>query len=532
MANYPAALPSSTPTTHGTVNDELVAIATTLGVNPQGTYADVAARLGGFAQGALDGRYEQLPAAADKVVFVSARGNDSNDGRSLTSAKATLAAAVTALAGPGVIQLGAGQVVLPAELSLAGSVGVTIRGVGGQTAGGSPASQITFTGTGAGAAINAQNSIAFTLQDVMLTYSNSLFTGRLVDLRNANVGSDTVFGRIQGCYLGATGGITTAFAAVDLDRSHSTRIVYCSLRDCTYGIAGKSAQTSYSNVIHVTECYFRNNVTAHILNPGQGWVVEACTWEPLVGGKAGALACQPGVLTEGLTILGGWCGDVTANAGGIQFDVSGFDILILGAYIGINTGATGVRAQSGTNGLCVVSRFAGGGGDTGIDINTSIANVDVARSTFTSVGTPFLTGGNPLWSISSPVSSGPTAAIINSGQTTGGAMLRYQANKTSIQQYDVGIDPAGGVTKRWQVRDVTAAGAPIRLQVTPTGSVIQGVSAPTTTATDGFDYIPVMSGTPTGVPTAETGYAPIVLDSTGLRLWVYIGGAWKSAALA
>jgi hypothetical protein len=58
-----------------------------------------------------------------------------------------------------------------------------------------------------------------------------------------------------------------------------------------------------------------------------------------------------------------------------------------------------------------------------------------------------------------------------------------------------------------------------------------GTAAPSTTATTGFAYIPVMTGTPTGTPTTISGFAPMVADSGGTKLWVYIGGAWKSTTL-
>jgi hypothetical protein len=59
-----------------------------------------------------------------------------------------------------------------------------------------------------------------------------------------------------------------------------------------------------------------------------------------------------------------------------------------------------------------------------------------------------------------------------------------------------------------------------------------GSAAPATNATTGFGYIPVTTGTPTGVPTAVTGFVPIVADSGGNKLWVYINGSWKSANLS
>jgi hypothetical protein len=58
-----------------------------------------------------------------------------------------------------------------------------------------------------------------------------------------------------------------------------------------------------------------------------------------------------------------------------------------------------------------------------------------------------------------------------------------------------------------------------------------GSPSPATTATTGFGYIPVTTGTPTGVPVAITGYVPMVADSGGDKLWVYIGGTWKYATL-
>ena len=66
----------------------------------------------------------------------------------------------------------------------------------------------------------------------------------------------------------------------------------------------------------------------------------------------------------------------------------------------------------------------------------------------------------------------------------------------------------------------------------PTWSSAIGASAPATNATDGFVYIPVTTGTPTGTPTAISGYVPMVADSGGSKLWIYIGGSWKSATLA
>jgi len=68
-----------------------------------------------------------------------------------------------------------------------------------------------------------------------------------------------------------------------------------------------------------------------------------------------------------------------------------------------------------------------------------------------------------------------------------------------------------------------------RMRIVNTGSVVIGTAALATTATDGFLYIPTCAGTPTGVPTAFTGLAPMVIDSTNNKLYFYSGGAWRDA---
>ncbi len=56
--------------------------------------------------------------------------------------------------------------------------------------------------------------------------------------------------------------------------------------------------------------------------------------------------------------------------------------------------------------------------------------------------------------------------------------------------------------------------------------VIGGTAALSTSATDRFLYLPTCAGTPTGVPTAIANKAPLVVDSTNNKLYLYTGGAW------
>ena len=69
-----------------------------------------------------------------------------------------------------------------------------------------------------------------------------------------------------------------------------------------------------------------------------------------------------------------------------------------------------------------------------------------------------------------------------------------------------------------------------RMRITGAGNIVAGASAAlATTATDGFLYVPTCAGTPTGTPTAITGMAPIVVDTTNNKMYFYSGGQWRDA---
>jgi len=70
-----------------------------------------------------------------------------------------------------------------------------------------------------------------------------------------------------------------------------------------------------------------------------------------------------------------------------------------------------------------------------------------------------------------------------------------------------------------------------RITIDGAGNIVCGSAALATTATDGFLHISSSAGAPTGVPTASTGRVPIHIDTTNIRIYAYIGGAWKYAAL-
>jgi len=60
--------------------------------------------------------------------------------------------------------------------------------------------------------------------------------------------------------------------------------------------------------------------------------------------------------------------------------------------------------------------------------------------------------------------------------------------------------------------------------IADTGSWASGAGVLNTTATTGFLYIPTCAGVPTGVPETITGRIPLVADTTGNKIYAYLGG--------
>lgn len=61
------------------------------------------------------------------------------------------------------------------------------------------------------------------------------------------------------------------------------------------------------------------------------------------------------------------------------------------------------------------------------------------------------------------------------------------------------------------------------------GSILMGLGgARSTSATDGFVYIPTCAGPPVGTPTAQTDMRALIWDSTNFKLYIYDNGTWNA----
>lgn len=101
--------------------------------------------------------------------------------------------------------------------------------------------------------------------------------------------------------------------------------------------------------------------------------------------------------------------------------------------------------------------------------------------------------------------------------------------RTAIQ-LSTSNDTAGSEDGRMNFLTQDAGAAmSIKMGITAQGSVLLAVAgALGTTATDGFTYIPTCAGTPTGVPTTQTGMRAMVWDSTNFKLYVYDNSVWNA----
>ena len=104
------------------------------------------------------------------------------------------------------------------------------------------------------------------------------------------------------------------------------------------------------------------------------------------------------------------------------------------------------------------------------------------------------------------------------GSGTGAMSLETDGSITFLKR---------GVGTWWKIQSAgqLVAGANYRFA--------HGTSALATTATEGFLHLQSCAGTPTGVPASiPSGQIPMVFDTTGVKLWLYTGGAWKGVVVA
>lgn len=345
----------------------------------------------------------------------------------------------------GTVSFPVGNYVCSGQLDLDASAGIWLEGAGAVTAGSSPGSEIHYTGSAA-SFISARSSAGFTLRRLGIFYTNSAFTGVLVDLSRPDSGTDTAFALVTNCVLSGAGP-TSAAALVNLDRTIVSTVRQCNLAGAQTGLSGIGTSGHYSNAIQVESCQFVGLVAASIRNPGDAWLIAGCTFEALQNGAAGAVACGFG--SHGLSVIGCWLGDVTATGASTQISFQGDGLLVQGNLIGGSTGTTGISVASGSTGVDVrANAFVNHA--TGVQLGSGSAGVTVAANSFQGVATNVagtleatdmvqtdagfgigVLPGSPLH-VNGALSIG--AGPVDAGQSGNGQLLPGTTSPTSIQQ--------------------------------------------------------------------------------------------------
>ena len=247
----------------------------------------------------------------------------------------------------------------------------------------------------------------------------------------------------------------------------------------------------------------------------KGW---SATFGPVAATTIGAVSNAVGIFGSSTTQL------VIRNTGN---SVEGlFQAASTSAFVGTTTGhplalitSNNTRAQWDTQGKLVLSPGTTSSGVVADFVLTPAANTGITASTESNVFR--LNTSTRTWATTGTVAT--QRDFLFTAQTYASA----SASQTFTDAATVAISgaPIAGsnavITRGWalyvQGGDVCLAGS---------GSALA------TNATTGFTWLPSCAGTPTGAPSQKTGTSAIIVDTTGSKIWVLIGGVWKGVAVA
>jgi hypothetical protein len=148
---------------------------------------------------------------------------------------------------------------------------------------------------------------------------------------------------------------------------------------------------------------------------------------------------------------------------------------------------------------------------------------------------------NPGYRLDVSIASGPYSARFNNTSTSTSdynvVAIGQGASGSAVGYFGTGGSAVGNAAFANSFVVGTQTSNPLvfttndaeKARIPAAGGMVVGTAALTTTATDGFLYVPTCAGTPTGTPTTQTGTAPIVVDTTNNKLYFYSGGQWRDA---
>lgn len=291
-------------------------------------------------------------------------------------------------------------------------------------------------------------------------------------------------------------------------------------------VAGTSAFTGAVNFSQSTR------TLTVFATAGAGALLDGYTMQVVTAGKALNLATSNNLGDK--LILGYY------DTGGSQYrsamDVActnGFatlNLLPAGGTVAIGAALTVTGAATLNGGLTVVGAAS---------VSTTLAVTGIA--TFSN--TVNFSSASRTLALFSTAGAGALLDGYTIGMGTGGKTLNIATTSTFGDKVIIGYYDTGAATFRsafvincgngLQTLELMTAGGVARVGATGATDLVVagGGAALATTATAGFLYASSCAGTPTGAPTGYTGTVPLVLDTTGSKLWARIGGTWKSVTL-
>lgn len=208
--------------------------------------------------------------ASDKIMYVSPNGNDANNGLSWTTAKLTLAAAITAMIGGGVIEVAGNHTISTALPQPA--VGTLIRGRG-------TATTLTWSGTGPMMTLTGTQQIHWSR--IKISISNA--TGIAFRLSNTFICSfDSLL--IAGLHNSGTGSTYQGQKGFEfVANAGDNRIINCDLNNLGIGIRSEVIMNFLIGST-VNNCWTGLHVTGSDFNPG--FSIDGCTFQGSAIGAA------------------------------------------------------------------------------------------------------------------------------------------------------------------------------------------------------------------------------------------------------
>lgn len=192
--------------------------------------------------------------ASDKIMYVSPNGNNANNGLSWATAKQTLAAAITAMTGGGVIEV-AGNHTISAALPVP-VVGTLIRGQG-------PGTVLTYSASGPMLTLSNTQRIYFA--SMTLSLSNAAGVGFRVSNTFDCYWRDMLVTGLHNTGTGTTYRTQHGFEFVA--NAGDSRIINCDLNNLGHAVWSECIM-NYMVAGSVNNCYRGVYITGSDFNPG------------------------------------------------------------------------------------------------------------------------------------------------------------------------------------------------------------------------------------------------------------------------